>query len=229
MTHGKRIGLFGGTFNPIHCGHLNSVRETAAAFDLEEIHLIPSALPPHKDRQEIAAARHRLAMVKLAVAGMAEMDAVDLELTRQGLSYTVDTICHYQSMDRGGTRHFLIIGLDALLEINAWKSYQDIFRKIPIIVMYRPGILAKQELTPLSAMETYLQHEIDAGYTLAGSRATPRGTFAHPRFQPVHYLAVQPQPISATDIRRRVRRGLSLEGLVPPAVDDYIRSQGLYR
>ncbi|MGB5984209.1 MAG: nicotinate (nicotinamide) nucleotide adenylyltransferase [Desulfobacterales bacterium] len=220
-----RIGLFGGTFNPIHYGHLNCVAETAEAFDLDQVQLIPAAVPPHKAPGEIIAAHHRLAMVRLAIRDRPHLVVSDLELTREGPSYTVDTIGHYRDRAGDAAHHFLIIGLDSLLEIHTWKSFHRIFTLIPLIVMNRPDTLNPNQGDPLAAIQRYLTSRIDPGY------GTPARTytFEHPRLNPVFYIPVAPQPISATAIRRHIRRGLSLKGLVPPAVDDYIEQQGLYR
>jgi len=220
-----RIGLFGGTFNPIHNGHLNCVRETAQAFQLDRIHLIPAAIPPHKNGGNIAAARHRLAMARLAIKGLDNWLVTDLEVARSGPSYTVDTIRHYLDGADGPTEHYFIMGLDSLLEIQAWKSFRQIVGRIPIIVMFRPDTLEAGRAEPFAAMHRHIVTHIDSGYV----RSSLEKAFHHPRLQPIYYLAVRPQALSATAIRRRIRSGLPISGLVPDAVDDYIRTQGLYR
>jgi nicotinate-nucleotide adenylyltransferase len=220
-----RIGLFGGSFNPIHNGHLRCLQESAEVFGFEQIHLIPNAIPPHKKRDELADARHRLAMTRLAIRGMKNWIVTDLELARKGPSYTVDTVAHYERLKTAGQRHYLIIGLDSLLEIHTWKSFRRIFDQIPIVVMFRPDIKTSRKITNLETIERYLRKHIDDRYTpISGQNA-----FGHPRRETVHYIGVQPQAISATEIRSRIRRGLTVAGLVPAAVADYIQTQGLYQ
>ncbi len=136
----KRIGIFGGTFNPIHMGHLRTVWEVHCGFGLDETILIPSAAPPHKPAEGVIDAGDRLEMVRLAISGYDEFTVSDVELKRPGPSYTIDTVRHFKSVYPEDADFHLIIGLDAILEIDTWKSYRDIFRLIPFIVMMRGPI-----------------------------------------------------------------------------------------
>ncbi|HSM73080.1 MAG TPA: nicotinate (nicotinamide) nucleotide adenylyltransferase, partial [Desulfobacterales bacterium] len=118
----NRIGLFGGTFNPIHLGHLRSAQEVLEAFDLQRILLIPSALPPHKEPEFLANAADRLAMIRQATLGHTGLSVSDVEITRPGPSYTIDTVRFFKRSLPADTRLFLVVGLDAFLEIDSWKA-----------------------------------------------------------------------------------------------------------
>ena len=133
----RRIGLFGGTFNPIHLGHIQVVREVKAGFGLNKILIIPSALPPHKEPDGVVDAEDRLEMIRLAFSDDPNFVISDVELKRSGPSYTIDTVRHFKSISPENTKFYLIMGLDAFLEIDSWRSYNDLFLLIPFIVMSR--------------------------------------------------------------------------------------------
>ena len=133
-----RIGLFGGTFNPIHYGHLRAAMEVCEGFDLENIYFIPSSLPPHKNIQDVASGADRLEMTRLALGGNPKFILSDVELKRPGLSYSIDTVKHFKRSLKTDVDLFLVMGVDAFLEIDTWKSFNHLFRMIPMIIMTRP-------------------------------------------------------------------------------------------
>ena len=135
-----KIGLFGGTFDPIHLGHLRAIKEVSERFGLSKTHLIPAALPPHKPNRDIATAKDRLEMIRLAVGSMAEFEISDIELNRSGPSYTIDTLKHFMAKTGATDQTYLIMGLDAFLEIDTWKAYLEIFKIVPVIIMARPAV-----------------------------------------------------------------------------------------
>ena len=134
-----KIGIFGGTFNPIHNGHLIVGRDVRRGFSLDIVCLIPAAVPPHKESKDVAKAEYRLAMTRLAVEGDLDFSVSDVELKRSGPSYTIDTIAHFESILPDDSELFFIVGMDAFLDIETWKSYKDLFQEVPFIVMSRPG------------------------------------------------------------------------------------------
>ena len=134
-----RIGIFGGTFNPIHLGHLIIAQESLSQFGLKQIIFVPSAIPPHKSLQDIAPARHRLQMVKLAISGNARFVVSDLELKRNDKSYTIETIKTFQKKYGPQTELYFIIGLDALLEIFTWKNAEQLLDLCWFLVAPRAG------------------------------------------------------------------------------------------
>jgi nicotinate-nucleotide adenylyltransferase len=220
----KRIGLFGGTFNPIHLGHIQVVREVKAGFGLDQILIIPSALPPHKEPDGVVDAENRLEMIRLAFSNDPNFMISDVELKRSGPSYTIDTVRHFKSISPENTELYLIVGLDAFLEINTWKSYHDLFLLIPFIVMSR--IINTENSTKLDwkSLKNYLQSKISKGYTFSSTQST----FNHDKKQPVCVFNVTPVDISSTTIRKRIKEGRSIKGLVPHIVEDFIKTKGLY-
>ncbi len=220
-----RIGLFGGTFNPVHTGHLRAALEVREAFALDEVHLIPSAVPPHKDPRGIAPARHRVAMVRAAAGDQEGFVVSDAELRRRGPSYSVDTVADYRRRLPENGRLFLIIGGDAFREIHTWKSYRRLFEQVAFIVMVRPGARQRATAAELEEIGRCLHRHVDPGYDL--QRRGRR--FVHDRLQPVAVTEVTRLQISATRIRALIAEGRSIRYLVPDAVMDYIRRQGLYR
>jgi nicotinate-nucleotide adenylyltransferase len=220
-----RIGLFGGTFNPVHCGHLEVARDVLADLRLDKVVFIPAAYPPHKVPDWVAAAQDRLAMLELALADRPYFSASDVELQRSGPSYTIDTVDYFKAHYHGQGDLFLIMGLDAFLEIDTWKSYEALFKAIPMVVMSRPDKGLQTPANPRKQIETYLQTTISNSfdYSLEYQR------FMHPLYQPVIPLAVTALAISATHIRERLHGNQSIQSLVPAGVAAYIKKRGLYR
>ena len=220
----RRIGLFGGTFNPIHLGHVQVVREVKTGFGLDQILIIPSALPPHKEPDGVVDAENRLEMIRLAFSDDPNLVISDVELKRSGPSYTIDTVRHFKSISPENTELFLIVGLDAFLEIDTWKSYDDLFLLIPFIVMYRA--IHKENSTELKwkSLKNYLQSKISKGYTFSPAQSS----FNHDKRQPVCMFNVTPVDISSTAIRKRIKEGRSIKRLVPDIVEDFIKTKGLY-
>lgn len=215
----NRIGLFGGTFNPIHLGHLRTVREVQEAYSLERIIFIPSANPPHKNLNNLASADDRLQMIKLAICQISDFDVSDVELHREGPSYTIDTIQYFLSVYPKDTQVFLIIGHDAFFEIHTWKSYLKIFLLVPLIIMTRPGT------KPVKAFEQYLKQTISDGYQFEKSIQA----YIHPHQQTVYSFEPTQIDISSTQIRKLIQSGRSIQFLTPEMVEGYIRQKGLYQ
>lgn len=221
----NRTGLFGGTFNPIHRGHLAVAREVREQFALDRVIFIPSALPPHKRPDNLADAAHRIRMTHDAVSGHQGFAVSDIELKRTGPSYSIDTILHFKRTSSPDSRLFFILGIDAFLEINTWKSFRDLFALIPFIVITRPGTGHQKALENRAIIGDYLGSRVSDGYQHMASEST----FVDPVYQPVHVYGVTPMDISSTIIRRYVREGRSIQSLVAKNVEAYIQTRGLYR
>jgi nicotinate-nucleotide adenylyltransferase len=211
---GRRIGLFGGTFDPIHLGHLRCAQEVTEAFHLSQVIFILNATPPHKGNRPLIAVTDRWNMVKMAIAENPSFTLSDIEIRREGTSYSVETISFYHRTMQEGDALFFIVGADAFLEIETWKNYPQLFTLCDFIVISRPNFDPRQAAV--------LQSE---GFT----EEDAKNRFLHPSGHSVYLLDVTPCGVSSTEIRRIAGHGRSLAYLVPQAVEEYIISHGLYR
>ena len=198
---GKSLGILGGTFDPIHMGHLRMAEHVFQRMELESIVFIPAYVPPHKLGQDFAPAQDRYAMTELAVADNPHFTVSDMELKRTGVSYTIDTIrqLHAQYEDRELN---FIIGADSVAQLHTWHNIEEMLELTRFVAVWRPGYE--------DAMEELVRH--------LGEQAKER----------VLLLDTPVYDISSTEIRTRIRQGLGLAGLVPPAVERYIYEHGLY-
>jgi len=211
-----KIGLMGGTFNPIHCAHLRIAEEARDLCRLDRVLFIPAADPPHKPLAGEVPFATRCEMVSLAIAGNPAFELSAIEGQREGKSYSIDTIRGYRS-ERPGDQFFFIIGSDSFFEIGLWHRYTEIFRLCSLIVVERPGRPVRD---PLQALPVAIRGEFS--YTDAPH------SLQHSSGQVVHILKGHPLDISSTGIRDRLAAGRHITGLVPPAVEAYIKSQRIY-
>ena len=219
-----RIGLLGGTFDPIHRGHLRAASEVIKRFSLDRIYLIPAALPPHKTTGMVTKAADRLAMIHLAISDLPGLTVSDVELNRPGPSYTIDTIRHFKLTLAKGARIYLIMGLDAFLEIHTWKSHQDLLEEIAFIVMARPDKEISDPRQGWKVLEAYIKSTLSADNQFDAEHAC----YLLEGKQPIYICDIEALDISSTKIREKVKRKQSIEDSVPPEVADYIRLKGLY-
>ena len=210
-------GLFGGTFNPLHNGHIGVIRHVKDACRLDKIFLYPSASPPHKSPVNLATARNRMEMVSTAVADMPGFEASDIELKREGPSFTIDTLAAFEATHGSDVNFHLLMGSDAFFDIPTWKDQEKIFKRVPIIVMIRG------ERTGLAPYASFIDERIAKGYKLEQDN-----TFVHGDLKPIRICNVPKIDISSTQIRNRIKRGLSISGLVPEHVETLIRTKDLY-
>ena len=213
------IGVFGGTFDPIHYGHLRLAEEIVDAAKLEEVHFVPSGTPPHRTRPG-ADARDRLQMTRLAVEGNARFKVDPRETNRTGPGYTYDTLLELRQ-EMGSQRAIaLLLGADAFLELATWYRWHALFDLAHILVAYRPGFAID---TWQSRMPQPLAQQYAARYMQQplGVHLSPAGGIAA--------VVMTGLDISATFIRNSLRAGASPRYLLPDAVLDYIRAHDLYR
>ena len=197
----RRIGLMGGSFNPIHCGHLNMARAALDSGMVEQVLFLPSGNPPHK-RSGLADKLDRLAMARLAIDGEPGMDVCTEEIDREGVIYTVDTLTILrQKMPEA--RFYYLIGADTLRVLHTWRRAEDVIHLCAFLVVMRPG---EDEADALEAA---------ARWRAAGAQ--------------IDFLPARLMDISSTEIRERLEDGRSLEALVPAQVEVYIRAHGLYQ
>lgn len=213
----KRIGLFGGTFNPIHFGHLRAAQEVLEYFALDKIIFIPSAVPPHKQTGNLADAEDRLEMIRLAIDNCSQFEVSDVELRRSGHSYTIDTVIYFRTL-MPESRLYFIIGSDAFWEIDSWKSYKELFSLISFIVMARPGSDHK-------ILEHYLKTEISEQYRFSESQ----NACIHPEQQPVFGISGSLLDISSTQIRALIGQNRSVRFLFPESVENFIKHNRLFK
>jgi len=212
MNASSRIGILGGTFDPVHLGHIDTARAAGAALDLDEVMVVPSGTPPH--RQSPAVSRyHRFAMTALAVTGVERLRISDLEIGEVGASYTFDTLARLRARGLSASQIFFITGADAFAEIATWSRYPEVLDMSHFVVVSRPGHRASELRQSLPA--------------LANRMTADRGSA--PATQPAIFLLDAETPdVSSTDIRRRLANRESIAGLVPDAVGRYIDQHGLY-
>ncbi len=205
----RPLGIFGGTFDPIHYGHLRPAQEVLGALSLDEIRFIPTAQPPHRPAPE-ASPNQRLHMLRLALADFPRFTADDREIRRGGSSYTVLTLESLR-VEVGERPVCLILGLDAFLGLETWHRWREIPDLAHLVVLTRPGWVL-DELPPWA----HGRHCADGG-SLARSSAGR-----------LFFLAVKPQNISATGIRAALARGETVQDLLPQAVQGFICQNHLY-
>ncbi len=215
-----RLGILGGTFNPIHSGHLAAAEEVRTRLQLERILFIPSSIPPHKHEEEAPSALHRMEMVRLATAGNPGFELSDIEIRRGGKSYTVDTIEVLLQLYRGAEL-FFITGLDSFLEIGTWNRWDQLLALCRFIVLSRPGYRFS-DLKKIDFMRNALPELncLDSGDLQQAVIRT--GSFM------IYCENIPLYDISSTDIRKRVKEGKSIKYLLPDAVETYIIENRLY-
>ena len=222
-----QVGLFGGTFNPIHNGHLKVIKEVQKRFLLDKTYIIPSALPPHKTQKNLAKAKDRMEMIRLALATCPDlMESTiisDAELKRSGTSYTIDTLNYFKSILPENSQLYLILGLDAFLEIDTWKTYKDLFMLTSFIVITRFGTETAEKAGVLKTIEKYLR-KISLNYKCLFEQSC----CVHNEKQPVFLLDITPVNISSTTIRKLINQGISVRAQVPETVAKFIKIKGLY-
>lgn len=218
-----RLGLLGGSFNPIHNCHLTIAAQTRDALDLDRVLFIPTGDPPHKHLGSLAPARHREAMVRLAIDGEPAFGISDIELRRQGKSYSIDTIRALQAEIGPASELFFIIGLDAFLDLPSWKEADTLLRTCHFVVVSRPRVSFRQ--LPVMPLFPPVDHEtlsaLDEGLTSRLSIPVPGGEM-------LTLLRLPPCPISASEIRQRIREGRSVADVLPLPVQSYIIQHRLY-
>jgi nicotinate-nucleotide adenylyltransferase len=213
----ERTGVLGGTFDPVHAGHLAAADAACLALGLERVILIPSHVPPHRAAQPQASEYHRFAMVSLAVGSHPQFAASDLELRRPGPSYTADTLRRLHQDGLPASQLFFILGTDACAEIAAWHQYPAVLDLANFVVISRPG----QSFDVLRERLPELAHRV----RVVGSQ--------RPGNEPGRPCAIffvnAPTPdVSSTVVRERAARGESLDGLVAPEVERHIERHRLY-
>lgn len=209
----RRIGMLGGTFDPVHIGHLRGALEVAESLALDELRLTPSARPPHRGTPQVSA-KDRLAMVECAVAGVAPLVVDARELQRDKPSYTIDTLELMRAELAAADQVFLLLGWDAFCGLPTWHRWDELLQHCHILVLQRPDA----DSEPPDALRNLLAaRSVSDPLALKG----PSGQIA--------FVWQTPLAVSATQIRQLLASGKSVRFLVPDAVLAYIDAHGLYR
>ena len=219
-----RLGLLGGSFNPIHRCHLSIALSAQQHLHLDRILFIPTGDPPHKQPGTLATARHRYRMVELAIQDLPEFALTDMEVRRPGKSYSIDTVRAIQQEYGPDTMLFFIIGLDAFLDLPSWKNAETLLATCRFVVFSRPSV-SFRALTAIPFFHSIRQDHLAA----LDADQKMRTDEVLPQRQTLTLLRVPPCDVSASEIRRLVQEGRPLANLLPAPVESYILREGLYR
>jgi nicotinate-nucleotide adenylyltransferase len=211
-----RIGLYGGTFNPIHMGHLRAAEEVREAMRFDLVYFIPAGTPPHKLDGELAPADNRLEMVRLATKNNLHFMISDFEVRRAERSYTIDTVRFFLSSFRQRTEWFLMMGIDAFCELESWRAADELTTLCNFVVHTRDyGAESELPQNALANVRRFGYRKVDDHYANTSGRE-------------LYFVKTTYIPVSATAIRRAARQGKSIRYLVPLEVADYIARHRLY-
>jgi nicotinate-nucleotide adenylyltransferase len=199
----ERIGVFGGSFDPVHMGHLTIAQDAVEQLELDRLIFVPAAVPPHKQGRTLADGRYRFEMLQLATESNLSFEVSDMELQRGGVSYTFDTMTQVQ-FEHPGAELFFIVGIDSLTILHAWRNVDKLLEMCTIVPFARGGEDAARVAGQIQLPEPWKTKLLD-------------------RLIRIHEIE-----ISASDIRMRLAEGLSIRYLVPSEVEMYIAEHGLY-
>ena len=216
----KKLALFGGTFNPIHYGHLRLAEEVREGLGLDVVVFVPAAIPPHKGGKEAETARSRLEMTRMATSNNPGFEVSDMEIRRGGPSYTIETLRELEKDGYKGEKDLslsLIIGGDSFNDITTWCEYEEILKLASLVVVERPH-------TPVKKVAEVLPESLARKYWYDRETESYQNDFG----TSITYLTTTLMAISSSEIRERVRRGLSIRYLLPEEVAEYIMKNRLY-
>lgn len=212
----EKIGLLGGTFDPVHQGHLAIAETARKTLSLDSVLFIPAASPPHKTNHQISPLFHRLAMLQIALQNKTCLTISTIEAQRPGVSYTIDTLRELRNSQWMAATFFLIIGLDAFLDLPTWKDCNQLTTQTNLVIVPRPGW--DQERIATIIERCFPDY----------SRTSDKNVWISKDKRGIYFLACQPVPLSSRSIRLLVKEGESILGLVPKGVELYIKKHGLY-
>jgi nicotinate-nucleotide adenylyltransferase len=214
----ERLGILGGTFDPVHLGHLRIAEEAVDQLRLDGLLFVPAATPPHKVERAFQPYHHRYRMLELAVADNPRFSVSRIEQELPGRSYTVATLYKMHQEATRFMEYYFLVGMDGFLELETWWHYRELFRLARMVILRRPGH-GDGDILPV------LRQIVSPLYEVGADRAS----YVHPHLNPVHALDNTRLDISSTTIRRLCSEGRSIRYLVPPDVQHYIFAHALYR
>lgn len=213
----QRTGLFGGTFDPVHLGHLRAAEEIRELLGLDKVYFIPSAVPPHKMSAHITEPSHRLEMLKIAVSSNPHFDTCDYEVREKTTSYTIETL-RYLTGAHPDTEFYFIVGHELFSEIETWREYKELFTLSNFAVITRPGFLNGAPHPPLALKTEFSYHKVEDNVTF----------YRNNKSRIIAFTQIRGLEISSTEIRRFVKGEKSIRYLVPDRVEEYITNNKLY-
>jgi nicotinate-nucleotide adenylyltransferase len=212
---GRRIGVLGGTFDPIHYGHLDAANAARSSLDLDEVLIVPSHDPPHRPTDPRTSPFHRFALVSLAIDGLEGFRASDVELTREGPSYTMDTLIALHADGLAASQIFFILGADAFAEIATWYAFPDVLDAANFVAIERPGTTIEVALSRTPGLR---------------DRALPPDvSMCETGRTCIFVVEAHTRDVSSTSIRERIAAGRPIDDLVPPAVARHILRHRIYQ
>lgn len=211
-----RLGILGGTFNPVHFGHLRVAEEILGEMNLDKVFIMPGGQPPHKDGKEIAPFSDRLEMARIGAGDSPDLEVIDIEGKRKGPSYSIETLLEIQEQYDSNLELFFILGSDAFIEIKTWKEYEKLFDLTNFIVLKRPGISSSDIIDFIESL--------NLNYKKSGTK----DIFTGPKGKCIFFINVTMLDISSTKIREAIIEGKSVNYLIPGGVKRYIEKKGLY-
>jgi nicotinate-nucleotide adenylyltransferase len=223
-----RIGIMGGTFDPIHLGHLRAAEEIYWAFGLDRIIFVPAARPPHKEEVVAASAMHRYEMVSLATVFTPYFTVSPIELQREGKSYSVETVREFQRLSGPDTNLYFVVGVDAFLEMSEWREAKELLTLARVIVTARPGWRLDEVEHLLAPEQRRLLGHPTFRY-LKVSEVDPERVEEAPAPRQVLLVEVVSLDIASREIRQLVEEGRSIRHLVPDTVAAYMVKNRLYQ
>ncbi|MDD3570738.1 MAG: nicotinate-nucleotide adenylyltransferase [Lachnospiraceae bacterium] len=200
----KKFAILGGTFDPIHFGHISVSEAVLNQTNVEKVLLIPCGKPPHKDNEDVLDGHTRLEMARLAVEGHKNMMVSSLEIDRGGTTYTVDTVSQLKDLLGDEVEFKFVTGADAIHYIKTWKDYKHLLRICSFIAVTRPGYNKNALANEIQQMEDDFKCDIE-------------------------FIEIPPVDVSSSEIRKNISNGLSINGMVPHKVEEYILKNGLYK
>ncbi|MEQ9618181.1 MAG: nicotinate-nucleotide adenylyltransferase [Deltaproteobacteria bacterium] len=215
----KKVGLFGGTFDPVHMGHLRAGEEIREMLGLSEVYFIPSALPPHKESSEVTPSRHRLKMLELALDSNPFFEICEYEVEKSSASYTIETLKYLTGLHADHEFYF-IVGNELFSDIETWKDYRELFKLSNFAVITRPGFSNGEPPKPPLALGADFSYDKNTENVIF---------YRNKNSKVIAFTQIRGLEVSSTEIRRLIKTEKSIRYLVPGPVEEYIMSNMLYR